>query len=272
LFAISVEGLMVIGMTIVMIGRGFDLSIGSVMALSGVLVMDCQHLGIIPSCLIGVLAGLILGLFNGFLVAYIKINPFISTLGTMVMVRGLVMTYTNARPAVGENFDFMMLAREKFFGVPLLFIIFLFFSIIFIIIIKRTLYGRYIYALGGNEEALRLSGVNVKIIKLSSYAICGFFAGLAGVILAARLNTGSPIIGEKTALNVIAAVLLGGTTLSGGVGSIFGSLCGLFSIGITINVMNIFNIQSYIQKIFIGILLILLILYGKRKKLFNKTI
>ena len=272
LFAISVEGLMVIGMTIVMIGRGFDLSIGSVMALSGVLVMDFQYLGIIPSCLIGILSGLILGLFNGFLVAYIKINPFISTLGTMVMVRGLVMTYTNARPAVGENFDFMMLAREKFFGVPLLFIIFLFFSIIFIIIIKRTLYGRYIYALGGNEEALRLSGVNVKIIKLSSYAICGFFAGLAGIILAARLNTGSPIIGEKTALNVIAAVLLGGTTLSGGVGSIFGSLCGLFSIGITINVMNIFNIQSYIQKIFIGLLLILLILYGKRKKLFNKTI
>ena len=126
--------------------------------------------------------------------------------------------------------------------------------------------------MGGNEEALRLSGVNVKIIKLSSYAICGFFAGLAGIILAARLNTGSPIIGEKTALNVIAAVLLGGTTLSGGVGSIFGSLCGLFSIGITINVMNIFNIQSYIQKIFIGLLLILLILYGKRKKLFNKTI
>ena len=272
LFAISVEGLMVIGMTIVMIGRGFDLSIGSVMALSGVLVMDFQYLGIIPSCLIGILSGLILGLFNGFLVAYIKINPFISTLGTMVMVRGLVMTYTNARPSVGENFDFMMLAREKFFGVPLLFIIFLFFSIIFIIIIKRTLYGRYIYALGGNEEALRLSGVNVKIIKLSSYAICGFFAGLAGIILAARLNTGSPIIGEKTALNVIAAVLLGGTTLSGGVGSMFGSICGLFSIGIAINVMNIFNIQSYIQKIFIGLLLILLILYGKRKKLFNKTI
>ena len=272
LFAISVEGLMVIGMTIVMIGRGFDLSIGSVMALSGVLVMDFQYLGIIPSCLIGILSGLILGLFNGFLVAYIKINPFISTLGTMVMVRGLVMTYTNARPAVGENFDFMMLAREKFFGVPLLFIIFLFFSIIFIIIIKRTLYGRYIYALGGNEEALRLSGVNVKIIKLSSYAICGFFAGLAGIILAARLNTGSPIIGEKTALNVIAAVLLGGTTLSGGVGSIFGSICGLFSIGLTINVMNIFNIQSYIQKIFIGLLLILLILYGKRKNLFKKNI
>ena len=272
LFAISVEGLMVIGMTIVMIGRGFDLSIGSVMALSGVLVIDFQYLGIIPSCLIGILSGLILGLFNGFLVAYIKINPFISTLGTMVMVRGLVMTYTNARPSVGENFEFMMLAREKFFGVPLLFIIFFIFSIIFIIIIKRSLYGRYIYALGGNEEALRLSGVNVKIVKLSSYAICGFFACLAGIILAARLNTGSPIIGEKTALNVIAAVLLGGTTLSGGVGSMFGSLCGLFSIGITINVMNIFNIQSYIQKIFIGLLLILLILYGKRKKLFNKTI
>ena len=272
LFAISVEGLMVIGMTIVMIGRGFDLSIGSVMALSGVLVIDFQYLGIIPSCLIGILSGLILGLFNGFLVAYIKINPFISTLGTMVMVRGLVMTYTNARPSVGENFEFMMLAREKFFGVPLLFIIFFIFSIIFIIIIKRSLYGRYIYALGGNEEALRLSGVNVKIVKLSSYAICGFFAGLAGIILAARLNTGSPIIGEKTALNVIAAVLLGGTTLSGGVGSIFGSICGLFSIGLTINVMNIFNIQSYIQKIFIGLLLILLILYGKRKNLFKKNI
>ena len=127
LFAISVEGLMVIGMTIVMIGRGFDLSIGSVMALSGVLVMDFQHLGIIPSCLIGVLAGLILGLFNGFLVAYIKINPFISTLGTMVMVRGLVMTYTNARTSVGENFEFMMLASEMFFGVTLLFIIFFIF-------------------------------------------------------------------------------------------------------------------------------------------------
>ena len=168
LFAISVEGLMVIGMTIVMIGRGFDLSIGSVMALSGVLVIDFQYLGIIPSCLIGILSGLILGLFNGFLVAYIKINPFISTLGTMVMVRGLVMTYTIARPSVGENFEFMMLAREKFFGVPLLFIIFFIFSIIFIIIIKRSLYGRYVYALGGNEEALRLSGVNVKIVKLSS--------------------------------------------------------------------------------------------------------
>jgi ribose transport system permease protein len=257
--AVAIEGVMVVGMTIVMIGRGFDLSIGSVMALAGVLVMDMQTLGLPVAIAIALSAAALAGLGNGLLVARAGVNPFIATLGTMIVVRGLVMTYTDAQPLVGADLAFMGLGRGKVLGVPIPAVIFLAALILGHVFLAHLRLGRDVYALGGNEEAARASGIRTDRVKLLSYTLCGLSAGIAGVVLAARLNTGSPIIGETTALNVITAVLLGGISLSGGIGSIPAALAGLLCVGVLGNGLNLLDIPAYYQRIAQGLLLISLV-------------
>jgi ribose/xylose/arabinose/galactoside ABC-type transport system permease subunit len=254
--AVAIEGVMVVGMTIVMIGRGFDLSIGSVMALAGVLVMDMQTLGLPVAIAIALSAAALAGLGNGLLVARAGVNPFIATLGTMIVVRGLVMTYTDAQPLVGADLAFMGLGRGK---VPIPAVIFLAALILGHVFLAHLRLGRDVYALGGNEEAARASGIRTDRVKLLSYTLCGLSAGIAGVVLAARLNTGSPIIGETTALNVITAVLLGGISLSGGIGSIPAALAGLLCVGVLGNGLNLLDVPAYYQRIAQGLLLISLV-------------
>ena len=257
--AISIEGIMVVGMTIVMIGGGFDLSIGSVVALSGVAVMSALPLGLPAAVLIALAVAAAVGLANGLLITGLRVNPFIATLGTMIGVRGLVMTYTNAQPVPGTDLGFMRLGRQAIAGVPLPGLIFLAALILGHILLAYLKAGREIYALGGNEESARASGIATGRLKLVSYTICSLTAGIAGIVLAARLNTGSPIVGENTALNVITAVLLGGTSLSGGVGSIPGSFAGLLCIGVLGNGLNLFNVPAYYQRIAQGLLLLILV-------------
>jgi ribose transport system permease protein len=257
--AVAIEGVMVVGMTIVMIGRGFDLSIGSVMALAGVLVMDMQTLGLPVAIAIALSAAALAGLGNGLLVARAGVNPFIATLGTMIVVRGLVMTYTDAQPLVGADLAFMGLGRGKVLGVPIPAVIFLAALILGHVFLAHLRLGRDVYALGGNEEAARASGIRTDRVKLLSYTLCGLSAGIAGVVLAARLNTGSPIIGETTALNVITAVLLGGISLSGGIGSIPAALAGLLCVGVLGNGLNLLDVPAYYQRIAQGLLLISLV-------------
>jgi ribose transport system permease protein len=257
--AVAIEGVMVVGMTIVMIGRGFDLSIGSVMALAGVLVMDMQTLGLPVAIAIALSAAALAGLGNGLLVARAGVNPFIATLGTMIVVRGLVMTYTDAQPLVGADLAFMGLGRGKVLGVPIPAVIFLAALILGHVFLAHFRLGRDVYALGGNEEAARASGIRTDRVKLLSYTLCGLSAGIAGVVLAARLNTGSPIIGETTALNVITAVLLGGISLSGGIGSIPAALAGLLCVGVLGNGLNLLDVPAYYQRIAQGLLLISLV-------------
>jgi ribose transport system permease protein len=259
--AVSVEGIIVMGMTIVMIGGGFDLSIGSVVALSGVVVMAALPLGKFAAILLAVIAGLLVGLINGGLITRFRVNPFIATLGTMVVVRGLVMTYTNAQPVAGTDPAFLSLGRATVFGgFPVAGLIFFVFFAVTQVLLSSLKIGREIYALGGNEESARSSGIATNRLKMISYTVCSFSAAVSGIVLAARLNTGSPIIGENTALNVITAVLLGGASLSGGVGSAFGSLGGLLCIGLLGNGLNLFDVPAYYQRIAQGVLLLLLVI------------
>jgi ribose transport system permease protein len=257
--AVSIEGIMVVGMTIVMIGGGFDLSVGSVVALSGVIVVNALGLGMPIAILLAFSAAGLVGLANGLLISWLAVNPFIATLGSMVVVRGLVLTYTDAQPVSGSDLDFMSLGRRLVWGLPLPGLIFVLALILGHVLLAYQRLGREIYALGGNEEAARSSGIATGRLKVVSYVICSVCAGVSGVVLASRLNTGSPIIGESTALDVITAVLLGGTSLSGGVGSVPGSFSGLLCIGVLSNSLNIFNVPAYYQRIAQGLLLVLLV-------------
>jgi len=258
--AVSMEGIMVMGMTIVMIGGGFDLSIGSVVALSGVIAVAALPLGQPLAFLLAVTAASMVGVANGALITLLRVNPFIATLGTMVVVRGLVMTYTNAQPIPGTDPAFMALGRATVFGVlPVPGLIF-FVTFVFTHLLLTSLkIGREVYALGGSEESARSSGIATDQLKMLSYMACSFTAGISGIVLAARLNTGSPIIGENIALNVITAVLLGGASLSGGVGSALGSLGGLLCIGLLGNGLILFDVPAYYQRIAQGFLLLLLV-------------
>ena len=258
--AVSVEGVMVMGMTIVMIGGGFDLSIGSVVALSGVIVVEGLPLGEPLAILFALTAASAVGIINGTLVTRLCVNPFIATLGTMVVVRGAVMTYTNAQPVSGTQPEFIALGRATVFGgLPLPGLIFVAIFAFTHLLLSSLKIGREIYALGGGEESARSSGIATDRLKMFSYAACSLTAGISGIVLAARLNTGSPIIGENTALNVITAVLLGGASLSGGVGSAIGSLGGLLCIGLLGNGLNLFDVPAYYQRMAQGLLLLLLV-------------
>ena len=257
--AVSIEGIMVVGMALVMIGGGFDLSVGSVMALAGVLVMDLQPYGIGPAVAAALAASLAIGAVNGGLVAIVRINPFIATLATMITVRGFVMAYTNAQPVVGMELDFILLGRGKLLGVPYPTLIFAAALVVGFCALTFFPFGRHVYAIGGDEGAARQAGINVPGTKMATYMASGLCAGIAGVILAARLNTGSPIIGDNTALSVIAAVLLGGISLSGGVGTVLGAFGGLMSIGLLGNAMNLYDVPAYYQRITLGGLLVALV-------------
>ena len=184
--AVSIEGIMVVGMALVMIGGGFDLSIGSVMALAGVLVMDLQPYGIGPAVAAALAASLVVGAVNGSLVAIVRINPFIATLATMITVRGFVMAYTNAQPVVGMELDFILLGRGKLLGVPYPTLIFAAALVVGFCALTFFPFGRHVYAIGGDEVAARQAGISVPATKMATYMASGLCAGIAGVILAAR--------------------------------------------------------------------------------------
>lgn len=257
--ALAIEGIMCVGMTIVMVGGGFDLSIGSVLALAGVIVIGFENLGWPAAASIALAASGLVGLVNGALVGLLRINPFIATLSTMVIVRGLVLTCTASEPVSGANLGLMELTRSVLAGVPAIGLLLLGLAALGHFMMTRLRIGREIHALGGNEDAARASGVDTTRLKVLCYFLCSLCAGIAGIVLAGRLNTGSPVIGEQAALNVITAVLLGGTSLAGGVGTIWGSLAGLLAIGTLENVMRILDVPAYWQRILQGGLLLAIV-------------
>ncbi len=275
--ALAIDGIMVVGMTVVMVGAGLDLSVGSVMALAGVLSVSLQEpLGLSVAIAAAISMGALAGIFNGLLVTKVGINPFIATLGTMIAVRGMAMTYTDGRPMANTNLAFVELGRGKIGIFPIPLLVFLVALIIGYLFLTHTQTGREVYALGGNEDAARASGIRTNRIKFISYLISGLTAGISGVILASRLSTGSPIIGEDTPLSVITAVLLGGTSLTGGVGTIGGSLLGLLTVGSLSNGLSLLNVPAYYQRVAKGLLLIIVIiidsLYAQsRKRALHRT-
>ena len=228
----AINGLIAIGMTYVIITGGIDLSVGSVMAIVIVLVGKLlTEMGIspVPAVMIGCVIGYVLGLFNGLLITRLKLQPFIATLGTMSVYRGLAYIITSGWPVLNMPQEFRTMLDGEFFSIfRVSILILLVFAVVAHVLIKSTRFGNYVYAMGSNEEATRLSGVDVEFNKAITYGLCGVGAALAGMVMLARLGTGEPAAGQGYELNAIAAAAIGGTSLAGGKGTIIGTLLGAF--------------------------------------------
>jgi ribose transport system permease protein len=248
-----------IGMTFVIIGGGFDLSVGSTVALAGcVAAMVMEKFGIAAGVLSGILAGAAVGLANGLIIAKLGVNPFITTLGTMVLVRGLVFLITGGAPVGDDGLPsaFIAFGSGRFLGVHYLVWVPAILLVTLSFVMHATPYGQRIYATGGNREAAYLSGVPVERVIASTYVWCGALAGVAGVMLAARLQSGQPTAGEFYELTAIAAVVLGGAALHGGEGTLYKSIIGVFIMIVLGNSLNLLNVDSYWQRVAIGAVII----------------
>ncbi len=270
----SVIGLLGIGMTMVIITGGIDLSVGSVLALSGVITAMTVKAGlpVMPAMCVGILAGAACGAFNGFVITKMRIPPFVATLGMMLIARGTALQLTGARPIsqLGESFGVLGngalyrvvemqpngFPKVIFPGIPYPAILLLAVAIGAAFLLRRRQVGRHIYATGSNEEAARLSGVPTDRTKLFAYTMSGALAGLAGNVLMSRLVTAQPSEGVMYELDAIAAAVIGGASLSGGVGTISGTMIGAFIIGILRNGLNMAGVSAFIQQIVIGFVVI----------------
>lgn len=266
---VSVNALIAFGMTFVILTGGIDLSVGSILALASALTAGMLTAGMDPivAVLLGLLAGAVMGAFNGLLITKGKIAPFIATLATMTIFRGLTLVYTEGRPITGlsESFSFQMLGKGYFLGVPFPVITMAAAYIILYLLLTKTTFGRGTYAVGGNEEASRLSGLRVDRIKMGVYSIAGMLSALAGITLTSRLNSAQPTAGTSYELDAIAAVVLGGTSLSGGRGWIFGTLIGALIIGVLNNGLNLLNVSSFYQQVVKGGVILLAVLLDRKK-------
>jgi len=255
----SIMAVIAIGMTFVIIGGGFDLSVGSTVAFAGcIAAMAMVKLGLVAGVVAGIAAGIAVGLANGVVIANLGVNPFITTLGTMVLVRGLVYLITGGAPIGDDRLPaaFITFGSARFLGIH--YLVWVPAILLFVLswVMAATPYGRRIYATGGNREAAYLSGVPVGRIIASTYVWCGGLAGVAGVMLAARLQSGQPTAGEFYELTAIAAVVLGGASLQGGEGTLYKSIIGVFIMIVLGNSLNLLNVDSYWQRVAIGVVII----------------
>jgi ribose/xylose/arabinose/galactoside ABC-type transport system permease subunit len=259
----SINAIIAVGMTFVIITAGIDLSVGSILAFSGVVLAATLKAGVpLPLALAaGLAVGSLCGLVNGFLVSLGKLPPFIVTLGMMSIARGGALLFTSGRPISGFADSFRWLATGKFIFIPMPFVVMLIIYILAHVLLTRTKFGRYTYAIGGNEEATRLSGVNVRFHKTMVYLLSGLTSAFAAVLLTARLNSAQPIAGIMYELDAIAATVIGGTSLMGGEGTLGGTLIGALIMGVLRNGLNILGVSSFLQQIIIGSVIILAVLF-----------
>ncbi|MFZ3590027.1 ABC transporter permease [Bacillus sp. DJP31] len=266
---VSINALIAFGMTFVILTGGIDLSVGSILALSSVLTAGMLTSGVDPilAILVGLIAGALMGAFNGLVITKGKVAPFIATLATMTIFRGLTLVYTDGRPITGlsDSITFELMGRGYFLGIPIPVIWMITTYFILAFILKKTTFGRRTYAIGGNEEASILAGIKTDRVKIWIYSITGLLSALAGIILASRLNSAQPTAGATYELDAIAAVVLGGTSLSGGRGWIFGTLVGALIIGVLNNGLNLMNVSSFYQQVVKGGVILLAVLLDSKK-------
>ncbi|WP_077296726.1 ribose ABC transporter permease [Virgibacillus pantothenticus] len=267
---VSVNALIAFGMTFVILTAGIDLSVGSTLALGSALTAGLLASGMDPflAVCIGLLIGLILGAVNGLIIAKGKVAPFIATLATMTIFRGATLVYTDGKPITGlsDSFAFEMIGKGYVFGIPfpVIIMIVVFFSLFFVL--RSTVFGRQVYAIGGNEEASKLSGIRADRVKIGVYSLTGMLSVLAGIIITSRLDSAQPTAGAMYELDAIAAVVIGGTSLSGGRGRIFGTLIGALIIGVIDNGLNLLNVSSFYQQIVKGLVILLAVLLDRKSK------
>jgi ribose transport system permease protein len=273
---ISINLCLSIGMTLVILTGGIDLSVGSILAFSGILMAGFLKNGIeIPALniaiqftfygavLAGLLTGLLSGAINGFAITRFKIPPFVATLGMLSIARGLTKLWTRGEPITNLGPGFEYLAAKSLFGISFIVWIPVILIILFIIVTRRTCFGRHLYAVGGNEQAAALSGVRVDRIKLWAYALSGLLSAVGALLLTARLNAATVVAGETYELEAIAAVVIGGTSLSGGRGSIFGTVLGCLVIGILANGLVLMGVREELQLVVKGGVILLAVAFDK---------
>lgn len=268
----SVNAIIAVGMTLVILTAGIDLSVGSVLALCGafaatLVAMEVPVLVAVPTAL---LAGAALGAISGIIIAKGKVQAFIATLVTMTLLRGVTMVYTDGRPIstgftdTADTFAWFGTGYALGIPVPVWLMVMVFAGAWYLL--NHTRFGRYVYAVGGNESATRLSGINVDRVKIGVYAICGLLAALAGIIVTSRLSSAQPTAGMGYELDAIAAVVLGGTSLMGGKGRIMGTLIGALIIGFLNNALNLLDVSSYYQMIAKAVVILLAVLVDNKNK------
>ncbi|KRO11426.1 Ribose xylose arabinose galactoside ABC-type transport system, permease component [Paucilactobacillus hokkaidonensis] len=268
---VSVNALIAFGMQFVILTAGIDLSVGSILALSGAFAAQMILMGMPPllAFLVGMISGAIFGAFNGLLIAYGKAAPFIVTLATMSVFRGATYVLTNGNPITGpkmnNSLSFQFIGQGYLFGVPFQVYIMIVLYALAYMLLHKTTFGRKTYALGGNEKAAFVAGVNTKRLQILIYTIAGFLAAVAGMILTSQLASAQPDAGTGYEMDAIAAVVLGGTSLAGGKGKMFGTLVGALIIGVLNNGMNLLGISSFYQQIVKGIVILIAVLLDRKQ-------
>jgi len=260
----SINGILAIGMTYVILTRGIDLSVGSLLAVSGIVAAsfvtgaDAQHpmIGITA----GLAVGLVLGMVNGGLVARLAVAPFVATLGMLSVARGLTQIYNDGMPIASLSPAFRTIGMGMWWGIPVPVVILLVTYLVFWFILRYTTFGRAVYAVGGNEKSAKTSGINTRRVIFTVYAISGLLSALAGLILAARTSSALPQAGIAYELDAIAAVVIGGTSLSGGVGSLTGTMIGALIIGVINNGLDLMGVSSYYQQVIKGAIIVAAVL------------
>ena len=271
LIQIAINALIATGMTFVILSDGIDLSVGSVAALAGIaaaaLIKQFPDAGILTGMLVilftSLAVGGLCGCINGLFVSVLKVPPFIATLAMMNAARGLGYVFTDAKPVFGLPASFGFIGLRSLGPVPVSVLLMFFIIVLAVFILSKTCYGRYIYAVGSNAEVARLNGIQVKKIKLSVYVICGVLAALAGAVLASKLQNGQATAASGYELNAIAAVAMGGTSMSGGRGGMVQTVFGLFVIGIINNALSLLGISSYWQTIAMGVIILIAVVIDR---------
>ncbi|GAE27982.1 inositol transport system permease protein [Halalkalibacter wakoensis JCM 9140] len=263
----SIIGIIAIGVTPIIITKGIDLSSGSLIALVSVVVATFAQgdFPIVVPILVALGVGLLVGLVNGTLVAKGMLAPFIATLGMMTAARGAAMLYSDGRPIGGISETFTFIGQGMIAGIPVPVIIFGFVGLVTWILLNKTKIGKYVYAIGGNEQAAVTAGINVSRIKLMVYAYAGLLGGVAGMILTARIASGQPQAGIMFELDAIAAAVIGGTSLFGGIGTVGGTIIGALIIGVMNNGLDLLGVSSYWQQIVKGAIIVAAVYIDSRK-------
>jgi inositol transport system permease protein len=275
---ISVIGLLALGVMLCIITLGIDLSLGSVLGFGAVVSAslvqqpgwkEALYPGLqLPAFVAigaGIGVGVLLGAVNGFLISGFRIPPFIATLGMMTAARGFAYIYSNGRPVSTLNSDFLFLGGGDLLGIPLPILVFLLVVVLMHLMLTYTRFGRHIYAIGGNEVAARVSGINVGRTKILIYMISGMLAGLGGVVLTARVQSATPALGMGFELDAIASAVIGGTSFAGGIGTVWGTVVGALIIGVMNNGLDLLSVSPFYQQVVKGVIIVVAIIIDERK-------
>lgn len=260
---LSVEGTIAVGMVILLVSGGLDLSVGSTLAYTGVVSGLALTAGVpvIPAILLGLVAALGVGLINGLLIAKLKINPFITTLGMMITVRGLLLVMASGRAVLNLPETFTVIGQGRLFGVQYPIYVVILLVVVGDLLLRNSRFLRQNYYIGGNEQAARLSGIRVDLIKIFNYCLTAVLAGISGLLITARFGSASVTVGSGIELRVITATIIGGASLSGGVGSVLGAFLGALFMGVLANSLNLLGVDVYWQNLITGLILILAVVF-----------